>query len=248
MTQNFQTLSEKEKEALRLLTNGHDAKSIARQLGLSVHTVNERLRDARRKMAVSSSREAARLLQHMEIQTPEISGDKPLGDVFSALRDRQGSNQIEGIGQRRRTGWLMGVLFMSLPLALYALASLTGSTGSTASTHVAAAAETAAVDAARQWLVLVDAGNWSASWEATGQAFKALNSNAVWADASNQVRAPLGAMKSRDLMAVDFAPAPPHGYMVVKFRTSYANKAKAVETVSLAMENGGWKVVGCTIS
>lgn len=59
-------LSEKEKQTLRLIVRGHDAKSTARTLGLSVHTINERLRDARRKMAVSSSREAARLLLEAE--------------------------------------------------------------------------------------------------------------------------------------------------------------------------------------
>ena len=60
MDGNYPTLTEKEKQTLRQLVSGHDAKSMARELGLSVHTVNERLRDARRKMAVSSSREAAR--------------------------------------------------------------------------------------------------------------------------------------------------------------------------------------------
>ena len=56
MINGYQALTEKEKETLRLLVSGYDAKSMARQLGLSVHTINERLRDARRKMAVSSSR------------------------------------------------------------------------------------------------------------------------------------------------------------------------------------------------
>ena len=60
--EGFGALTEKEKQTLRLIVRGHDAKSVARSLGLSVHTINERLRDARRKMAVSSSREAARLL------------------------------------------------------------------------------------------------------------------------------------------------------------------------------------------
>lgn len=63
MSSPVQSLTEKEKQALRLLVNGFDAKSMAQHLGLSVHTVNERLREARRKMAVSSSREAARQLR-----------------------------------------------------------------------------------------------------------------------------------------------------------------------------------------
>jgi DNA-binding CsgD family transcriptional regulator len=71
-------LSEREKEALRLLLRGHDAKSIARTLNLSIHTVNERLRDARRKLQVSSSREAARLL--LEEDGPvQIAWDREIG-------------------------------------------------------------------------------------------------------------------------------------------------------------------------
>jgi DNA-binding CsgD family transcriptional regulator len=62
MTANLQSLSEREKETLRLLLEGHDAKSIAHTLGVSVHAVNERLRTSRRKLDVSSSREAARML------------------------------------------------------------------------------------------------------------------------------------------------------------------------------------------
>ncbi|MGZ2412035.1 DNA-binding CsgD family transcriptional regulator [Sphingomonas sp. F9_3S_D5_B_2] len=57
-----EVLSDREKAVLRLLAQGHDAKSTARELGISVHAVNERLRSARRKLGVSSSRTAARLL------------------------------------------------------------------------------------------------------------------------------------------------------------------------------------------
>ena len=60
MAEGYQALTAKEKEALRLLLGGHDAKSMANQLGLSVHTINERLRDARRKLSVSGSKAAAR--------------------------------------------------------------------------------------------------------------------------------------------------------------------------------------------
>src|SRR3990167_863943 len=73
MTEGYQTLTEKEKQTLRLVVRGYDAKSMARYLGLSIHTVNERLRYARRKMEVSSSREAARILLDKE-----GGGPKPL--------------------------------------------------------------------------------------------------------------------------------------------------------------------------
>ncbi|WP_022679143.1 DUF4019 domain-containing protein [Sandarakinorhabdus limnophila] len=42
-------------------------------------------------------------------------------------------------------------------------------------------------------------------------------------------------------------PAPPHGYTVVKFRTDYARKAGAIETLSMAREGDGWRVAGIMI-
>ncbi len=68
---NLALLSDREKAALRLLSAGHDAKSAATVLGISVHTLNDRLRDARRKLGVSSSRAAARILSEAEAETPE---------------------------------------------------------------------------------------------------------------------------------------------------------------------------------
>lgn len=247
MTQRYQALTEKEKETLRLVGTGYDAKSMARHLGLSVHTVNERLRDARRKLAVSSSREAARQLRELEAPTPELLGDKPLGDAFPASAARKVHHRLERPGHMRRAGWIVGGVIMSFAFALYALASLAGGAQSVPPASTATAAETATVASARQWLALLDAGDWKASWEATGKPFRDLNTSATWADVSQKVRAPLGAVTSRALIAVDHAPAPPHGYWLVKFRTSYANKANAVETVSLAWEDGRWKVVGCMI-
>src|SRR3546814_18394369 len=83
-TQGINALTEKEKQTLRLIVRGHDAKSIARNLDLSVHTINERLRDARRKLTVSSSREAARLLFDAEGEPPNPSGDTNIGEAVTA--------------------------------------------------------------------------------------------------------------------------------------------------------------------
>src|SRR3954463_333948 len=90
----FGALTEKEKQTLRLIVRGHDAKSIARSLGLSVHTINERLRDARRKLEVSSSREAARLLLEAEggyvSPAPDCAGDREIrADARAAGADRE---------------------------------------------------------------------------------------------------------------------------------------------------------------
>ena len=55
-------LSAGQKDCLRLVLQGYEFKEIARLLGTSPGAINERLREARRTLAVSSSREAARLL------------------------------------------------------------------------------------------------------------------------------------------------------------------------------------------
>lgn len=55
-------LTDREVEILRLLVAGHTVKTIAAQLGRSETSINERLRSARRKTGVGSSRELARLL------------------------------------------------------------------------------------------------------------------------------------------------------------------------------------------
>lgn len=250
MIQGFQALTEKEKETLRLLTHGYDAKSMARHLGLSVHTINERLRDARRKMAVSSSREAARQLREIEHRDLEFPGAKPLGDAATISMDDL-RKPVEASRMLRPFGWIVGGIFMSFSLALLALSFLSGTAGAPAAPQSAVpstpAADSAAVQSARQWLGLVDAGDWDRSWNATGQSFKSLNTSDTWADVSQSVRTPLGAVVSRRLVGEENIPAPPYGYQVVKFKTSYANKADAIETLSLTRENESWRVVGYTI-
>lgn len=139
---------------------------------------------------------------------------------------------------------------MSLILAILALAAAPPqSAGDTAPTAAAAPAETApvetaAVRAARAWLALHDASRWPETYAATSTEFRKLNTLARWTAAAQQARTPLGAMQSRTLVSREEVPAPPAGVEVVKFRTDYANKPGAIETVSLAPENGTWKVVG----
>lgn len=249
MTNGYHALTEKEKETLRLLVDGYDAKSMARHLGLSVHTINERLRDARRKMATSSSREAARLARAAEQDTPQSLGDTKLGDVPAGGGEQIAAiHHADGAVPRRR--WLIGGTVMSLALGAYALAALFSSAAAPSAAPVATAAEAqdpssqVATDAARSFLALVDAGDWSRSYAATAQSFRKVNTEALWAQASRQVYSPLGPLQDRSLAGADFVPAPPNGSWIVKFRSSFANRSDAVETLSLVREDGTWKVTG----
>ncbi|WP_225207537.1 helix-turn-helix domain-containing protein [Novosphingobium huizhouense] len=251
MTGNYQALSEKEKETLRLLLAGHDAKSMARHFGLSVHTVNERLREARRKLAVSSSREAARLLHEIEGQAPQSFGDRALGDV-AAQDQRQPLVPPAGeSGQRGRTGWIAGGIAMLLSLTLAAALAAAGgpvpvaqSASPDADAIAHSAAETAAVAAARHWLELVDARDWKASYGLTSRSFRTSNTLDGWTQAALGVHDKFGPASSRVLVSAEETPAPPDGNVVVKFRARYTNKPEGSEVLTLVREDGAWKVSG----
>jgi DNA-binding CsgD family transcriptional regulator len=251
MKQGYEALSEKEKQTLRLLLAGHEAKSMARQLGLSVHTINERLRDARRKLSASSSKEAARMLRQAEGAGPESFGDEAIGGARTGPVDPQGDRPNAGSSARRRmAAWAIG----GLAMIAFALAALAWSASPhsppdrpeprKAASRPAPVAESAVTQAARQWLALVDAGNWPESWAATAPSFQSLNTLEMWRSASEGGRVPLGRVLSRRLAGQEGIPAPPNGYQLVRFRTDFANKPGATETLSLAREGESWKVAG----
>jgi len=246
MTHGTQALTDKEKQTLRLLLAGHDAKSMARHLGLSVHTINERLRDARRKVGASSSREAARLLRQAEGGDPESVGDKWFGDAPPAPADQGGP---AATGPHRRAAWAIGGLAMiTLAIAALALSAAPQHRPATAA-HSAAApvAESSATRAARAFLALVDAGNWQDSYARWAEHFHALNTFEAWRSASVGGRVPLGRVVSRRLVSNEDIPEPPNGHQLLRFKTNFANKPNATETLTLVQEDGAWKIVGYII-
>jgi DNA-binding CsgD family transcriptional regulator len=76
---DFSHLSKAERTVLRLLAQGHTVKSIASALGSTQTAINERLRQARRKTGVGSSREAARLLVAHENRHEKIEMEVSAG-------------------------------------------------------------------------------------------------------------------------------------------------------------------------
>ena len=242
-------LSEKEKQTLRLIVRGHDAKSMARHLGLSVHTVNERLRDARRKLEVSSSREAARLLFETEGSVPQNLADDEIGDAAAPARVEHGATPRTSQGRTQPADWITaGVVVMSIFFGLFAFTMLSDAPAPSVTTaNPVASIESEAIRSARDWLVLHDQRRWKDTYQATAKSFQKLNTLERWADVAEKVRVPLGAVISRTALSQESIPAPPSGVEVIKFRTSFANKANAIETVSLAREGSDWKVVGIYI-
>ena len=138
----------------------------------------------------------------------------------------------------------LGVLALSLLSDGPAPSAAPNAPPSGETTAPLAVSESAVVRSARDWLVLGDQGRWKDGWLATGTSFRKLNTVERWSAAAEQVRKPLGALVSRTALSQESVPAPPAGVEVVKFRTSFANRADVIETVSLAREGSDWRVVG----
>jgi DNA-binding CsgD family transcriptional regulator len=137
-------LNAKELEILRLLAEGHTVKSIAAGLNRSEASINERLREARRKTGVGSSRELARLLDAQKIwdRKIDLSSQSPSTDSSDRPPHRHGP-------------WSKGKMMMLIALPLAAAGLLMTSIG--ALEDVVAPGSEAVVPAGASPLV----GTWS---------------------------------------------------------------------------------------
>ena len=110
-------------------------------------------------------------------------------------------------------------------------------------------AEKAAVQAAQEWLVLVDAGQYAQSWDEAAEFFKNAVAQDKWLEMIQGVRSPLGTLKTREVKSSRYrtsVPGAPDGeYVIVQFNTSFENKQSAVETVTpMRDKDGTWRVSG----
>jgi hypothetical protein len=110
-------------------------------------------------------------------------------------------------------------------------------------------AEQAAYKAADAWLALVDAGNYSKSWDQAAEFFRNAVPKQKWQMTSNALRKPLGKMLSRKLKSTRYtttAPGAPDGeYVIIQYDTSFEHKKSAVETITPMLDKDGtWRVSG----
>ncbi len=109
--------------------------------------------------------------------------------------------------------------------------------------------ENAAVAAAKQWLALVDEGEYGESWTRAAGYFKNAVTQEKWEQSLSGARKPLGKLISRevkDKMYETALPGAPDGeYVIIHFQTSFDNKKSATETVTPMLEKDGqWRVSG----
>lgn len=103
--------------------------------------------------------------------------------------------------------------------------------------------------AAQQWLALADSQQYAKTWSEAAPVFQQAIKQPDWEQAVGSVRGPIGALKSRTLKSATFTKdlpgAPRCDYVVIVYRSEFANKADAVETVAPMRDaDGVWKVSG----
>jgi len=108
---------------------------------------------------------------------------------------------------------------------------------------------TQGVTAAKAWLELVDSKRYKESWIDAAPFFKERVPEKDWVKMVSLARAPFGDVKSRELKNATYAtslPGAPDGaYVVIQFKTSFANKADAIETITPMKDaKGDWRVSG----
>ena len=107
--------------------------------------------------------------------------------------------------------------------------------------------------AAREWLAIADGLDATRSWEAAGARFRDAMPAERWAAAVKQIRVPLGAVERRTVVTTRFEKAPkgfpPGDYVLVQFRSSFAQRSVVQETVTLERDGTGrWRVSGYAIA
>ena len=99
------------------------------------------------------------------------------------------------------------------------------------------------------WLSMLDEGKYAESWQNTSSYFKNVIDEGQWEKTLKSVRRPLGDILSRKAISQTYTqalPGAPDGeYVVIQYKSSFRNKASAIETVTPSLEKDGvWRVSG----
>jgi hypothetical protein len=109
--------------------------------------------------------------------------------------------------------------------------------------------ENKAIEAIQPWLALVDRSQYLQSWETAADFLKSAVERRDFVKSLTEARKPLGEVKSRQLLSKRYAtnlPGAPKGqYVVVQYKTSFANKPSATETITPMLEpDKKWRISG----
>ena len=105
------------------------------------------------------------------------------------------------------------------------------------------------VQAAAQFLFLVDTEEYAKSWEVTSENLKKMLSKKAWDEQITKIRSFLGPIVERihhDISYTDSAIDVPSGeYVVMTFISKFELRERVTETITLMLgDNNQWQVVG----
>ena len=251
MAAGYAALTEKEKETLLLMAFGHDAKSMARELSLSVHTINDRLRAARRKLGVTSSREAARLVLAREGSGPQNYVPKDLGGASGppyAEHTCRASDEVSPARGRKPIAVIGGTIVASALLIALLLALQAPSFTATATTTAETGAATGRPESAkleeaetfaRLWLDLADREGFEARRNAADSVGQNDPNLAGW-NAILDRRERFGTALEREAQRIDIVHSNGRDRWIVIFRTDFERLKGAYEKVTLTYKDGAF--------
>jgi hypothetical protein len=106
-----------------------------------------------------------------------------------------------------------------------------------------------AIEAGKQWLALIDAGNAGKAWDTSSAHLKSIVTRQKWIAGMRDARKPFGKLASRN--ATKFArahsmPGAPDGdYALIEYEATFANGKRATEQLTWMLEDSGaWRVSG----
>lgn len=109
--------------------------------------------------------------------------------------------------------------------------------------------ENAALNAANEWLKLVDTGKYKESYREAASFFKSKVTGPQWEKLVKEARDPLGKLLNRKLKVKQYTtslPEAPEGqYVVIQFNSTFEKKRGAVETITPMLDKDKkWRVSG----
>jgi hypothetical protein len=109
--------------------------------------------------------------------------------------------------------------------------------------------ESAAMDQAKAWLVLVDSEEYETSWREASDFLKENVAEQKWVETLMAARKPMGSVISRKVKSTQFRTMMPQAlkgkYLIIDYQTLFSNKRSMVESITQMMgKDGKWRVAG----
>jgi hypothetical protein len=104
-----------------------------------------------------------------------------------------------------------------------------------------------ATSAAEGWLAMVDSGRYGESWDAASAVFQEKISKSQWESTQGGGRSAYGDVVSRQLKSASYetnvAGGPAGNYVVIQYRTKFANSRSLTENLTeIQQPSGEWRV------